>query len=55
LKFALLVVIAQTDHPVTVVNLIGIDVIDLLGAVLLAGESGRAVVVNVRSVKLFKP
>src|SRR5438309_11895739 len=47
LKFALLVVKAQTDHPITVFNLTGIDVIDLLGTVLLAGESGRAVIVNV--------
>ena len=47
LKFALLVVDAQTDHPITVVNLTGIDVINLLGTVLLAGESCRAVVVNV--------
>src|SRR5712691_9505356 len=51
LKFTLLVVKAQTDHPITVLNLIGIDVIDLLAAVLLAGESGRAVVVNDLLVK----
>jgi hypothetical protein len=51
LKFTLLVVKAQTDHPITVLNLISIDVIDLLAAVLLAGESGRAVVVNDLLVK----
>ena len=50
LKFALLVVKAQTDHPITVLNLLGINVIDL-AAVLLAGESGRAVVVNDLLVK----
>src|SRR5438445_1365784 len=45
-KFALLVVSAPADHPITVLNLAGINVVDLFTAVLLTGPLGRTVVVD---------
>ena len=46
MEFAVLVVGASADHPITVLNLAGINLVDLFAAMLLTDPLGRAVVVN---------
>src|SRR5438445_13697919 len=46
MQYAILVVSAYADHTITVLNLAGINVVDLFTVVLLAGPFGRAVVLD---------
>src|SRR6266571_2310264 len=46
MEFALVIVIPQADHPVVILNLIGINDVDLFAAVLLTREFSRAVVMD---------